>query len=251
MLHSLAFVLARGPELPGDGADWQQLVAAQQQAPNRGRALRLFRLPDRWHSSLDALVSSGCATIDGDDPLYGPGERHGLICDAVVTQLDVASLWIGVYALSGPAWSAVDGPAGTAPRQGQEAALQVQAVQLLDRFPLAEAENETCWFYPTENGSYLCWDNEAGLTLAPGWLPEQGVQEAPIAYDRGEVHVLWSLMADDEALTCVGLTYQRRRIEWPLLRRAPESSATWTWFEVDTMADPSYRERASIEVFPQ
>ncbi len=244
MLHSLAFVLARGPELPGDGVDWQQLVAAQQQGPDRGRALRLFRLPDRWDSSLDALVSSGCATIAGDDPLHGSGERRALICDAVVTQLDVASLWIGVYALSGQA-------ARSPQRQGQEAPLQVQTVQLLDRFPLAEAANETCWFYPTENGSYLCWDNQAGLTLAPGWLPEQGVQEAPIPYDRGEVHVLWSLMADDEALTCVGLTYQRRRIEWPLLRRAPEPSATWTWFEVDTMADPSYRERASIAVFPQ
>ena len=244
MLHSLAFVLAPPPELPGDGVNWQELVAAQQQGPDRGRALRLFRLPDRWDSSLDALVSRGSATIAGDDPLHGPGERRGLICDAVVPQLDVASLWIGVYALSGPA-------APSAPRQGQEAPLQVQTVQLLDRFPLAEAANETCWFYPTENGSYLCWANQSGLTLAPGWLPEQGVQEAPIAYDRGEVHVLWSLMADDEALTCVGLTYQRRRIEWPLLRRAPEPSATWTWFEVDTMADPSYRERASITVFPQ
>lgn len=242
MLHSLAFVLARGPELPGDGVDWQALVAAQQQGPDRGRALRLFRLPDQWDSSLDELVSSGCATIAGDDPLHEAGERRSLICDAVVPQLDVASLWIGVYALSGP--TARSG-------QGQESALEVQTVQLLDRFPLAEAANETCWFYPTENGTYLCWDNQTALTLAPGWLPEQGVQEAPIAYDRGEVHVLWSLMADDEALTCVGLTYQRRRIEWPMLRRAPEPCATWTWFEVDTMADPSYRERASIDVFPQ
>lgn len=244
MLHSLAFVLSRGPELPGDGVDWQKLVLAQQQGPDRGRALRLFRLPDPWDSSLDALVSRGSATIAGDDPLHGPGERRSLICDAVVPQLDVANLWIGVYALSGPAWGPEGRSAGAAP-------LQVQTVQLLDRFPLAEAANETCWFYPTENGTYLCWDNQIGLTLAPGWLPEQGVRESPIAYDRGEVHVLWSLMADDAALTCVGLTYQRRRIEWPLLRRAPEPSATWTWFEVDTMADPSYRERASIAVFPQ
>lgn len=244
MLHSLAFVLARSPELPGDGVDWQALVASQQQGPDRGRALRLFRLPEPWDSSLDELVSSGVATIAGENPIGGAGDRRGLICDAVVPQLDVASLWIGVYALSGPA-------AGSTPRQGQEPPLQVQTVQLLDRFPLAEAANETCWFYPTENGSYLCWDNQIALTMAPGWLPEQGIQEAPIAYDRGEVHVLWSLMADDEALTCVGLTYQRRRIEWPLLSRAPEPSATWTWFEVDTMADPSYRERASIDVFPQ
>jgi hypothetical protein len=49
----------------------------------------------------------------------------------------------------------------------------------------------------------------------------------------------------------VGLTYQRRRIEWPLLERSPAPSATWTSFEVDTMADPSYVERARISVFPQ
>ena len=121
----------------------------------------------------------------------------------------------------------------------------------MDRFALTEAENETCWFYPTDNGSYLCWENQLSLGKLPGWLPEQGIHGAPIAYDRGEVHVLWSLMADDAALTCVGLTYQRRRIEWPLTRRTPEPSATWTWFEVDTMADPSYREHAKISVFPQ
>lgn len=251
MFHSLAFVLARSPELPGDGVAWQALVTAQQQGPQRGRALRLFRLPSPWDSSLDALVSSGCATIGGEDPLQGLGERRGLICDAVVPQLDVGSLWIGVYALSGSAWDSPDRGFATAPRQGTQAPIDVQTVQLLDRFPLAEAANETCWFYPTDNGSYLCWANQTDLTLAPGWLPEQGVQEAPIAYDRGEVHVLWSLMADDEALTCVGLTYQRRRIEWPLLRRVAEPCATWTWFEVDTMADPSYCERASIDVFPQ
>ena len=58
-------------------------------------------------------------------------------------------------------------------------------------------------------------------------------------------------MADDEALTCVGLTYQGRRIEWPRLEGSPAPSATWTSFEVDTMADPSYVERARISVFPQ
>ena len=237
MLHSLAFLLTRGQELPEEGVDWQALVAAQgHQGPDRGRGLRLFRMPDQWQGSLDELVASGCATIAGEDPLGSAPERRSLICDAVVTQFDVPSLWIGVYAVRGPA----DG-----------SWLQVQEVELLDRFPLAEAANETCWFYPTDNGSYLCWENQTGLTLAPGWLPEQGGQEFPVPYDRGEVHVLWSLMADDQALTCVGLTYQRRRIEWPLTQRTPEPSATWTSFEVDTMADPSYLERARISVFPQ
>jgi len=246
MLHSLAFVLARDQALPGDGIDWSGLVAAQGQGPERGRALRLFRLPDPWHGSLDELVTNGAANIRGDDPLPASSERRSLICDAVVPKLEVSRLWIGVYALHGQAWPEDQGPP---PADGPP--LQVQEIRLLDRFPLAEAANETCWFYPTDNGTYLCWDNQTALTLAPGWLPEQGVQEAPIAYDRGEVHVLWSLMADDDELTCVGLTYQRRRIEWPLLRRRPEPIATWTWFEVDTMADPSYHERASIDVFPQ
>lgn len=247
MLHSLAFVLARGPELPGDGSPWSELLAAQLPSPSRGRALRLFRTPDGWPGNLDELVGSGHATINGDDPLPprpDAPDHRSLICDAVVPQLDVASLWIGVYALSGPAWGAGNRPAASAP-------LQVEGVQLLDRFPLGEAANETCWFYPTETGTYLCWENQTALTLAPGWLPEQGVREAPIAYDRRDVHVLWSLMADDDALTCVGLTYQGRRIEWPLLARSPEPSATWTCFEVDTMADPSYSERARISVFPQ
>ena len=246
MLHSLAFVLARHGQLPGDGVSWMELVAAQGQGPDSGRALRLFRLPDHWQGNLDELVATGCATIRGDDPLQTPAERRSLICDAVVPLLEVPALWIGVYALRGSAW-----PEDQGQRPVEAPPLQVQAVQLLDRFPLAEAANETCWFYPTDNGTYLCWENRAQLSLLPGWLPEQGAQEAPIAYDRGEVHVLWSLMADDEALTCVGLTYQRRRIEWPLGRRSPEPSATWTCFEVDTMADPSYIERASIDVFPQ
>ena len=248
MLNTLAFVLAGSQELPGEDADWQQLVAAQQRGPGLGRSLRIFRLPDGWSGSLDQLVGSGSATIAGEDPLPDPlpgaAPRRALVCDALVPQLEVPALWVGVYALSGQAWPEGGRPAGGPP-------LQLQAVQLVDRFALTEAENETCWFYPTDNGSYICWENQLSLSKLPGWLPEQGIHAAPIAYDRGEVHVLWSLMADDAALTCVGLTYQRRRIEWPLTRRTPEPSATWTWFEVDTMADPSYREHAKISVFPQ
>ena len=57
-------------------------------------------------------------------------------------------------------------------------------------------------------------------------------------------------MADDQALTCVGLTYQRRRIEWPVTATDPEPFATWTSFRVDSMADDNYREISSITVFP-
>ncbi|MEX0588038.1 MAG: hypothetical protein WD136_02175 [Cyanobium sp.] len=247
MLHSLAFVLSRDGQLPGDVVDWPGLVAAQIKGVDSGRALRLFRLPESWQGSLDELVATGCASIKGDDPLPKNPERRSLICDAVVPQLDISSLWIGVYALSGPARPGDQAPSPASDFQS----FQPECVELLDCFPLGEAANETCWFYPTDNGTYLCWENRINLGLLPGWLPEQGGQETPIAYDRGEVHVLWSLMADDPALTCVGLTYQRRRIEWPLGSSTPEPSATWTCFEVDTMADPSYIERASISVFPQ
>jgi hypothetical protein len=57
------------------------------------------------------------------------------------------------------------------------------------------------------------------------------------------------LMADDEALTCVGLTYRRRRIEWQPRRCLPEPCATWASFSIDVMADPSFRSDASHTVF--
>ncbi len=243
VLHTLAFVLARSQELPSEGAGWPELVAAQERGLHRGRALRIFRMPEPWPGNLDELVSQGNASFQGEDPLAGAGQGRSLICDALVPELAVPELWLGVYALSGSAWPAGQRPPAAAP-------LQVQAVQLLDRFALAEATNETCWFYPTDNGTYLSWENPQSLTLLPGWLPEQGLRQAPIAYDRGEVHLLWSLMADDAQLTGVGLTYQHRRIDWPALHRQADPSATWTCFAVDTMADPTYSERACISVFP-
>ncbi len=244
VLHTLAFVLARSQELPSEGAGWPELVAAQERGLHRGRALRIFRMPEPWPGNLDELVSQGNASFQGEDPLAGAGQGRSLICDALVPELAVPELWLGVYALSGSAWPAGQRPPAAAP-------LQVQAVQLLDRFALAEATNETCWFYPTDNGTYLSWENPQSLTLLPGWLPEQGLRETPIAYDRGEVHLLWSLMADDAQLTGVGLTYQHRRIDWPALHRLADPSATWTCFAVDTMADPTYSERACISVFPE
>jgi hypothetical protein len=57
-------------------------------------------------------------------------------------------------------------------------------------------------------------------------------------------------MADDLALTCVGLTFRGRRIEWPVIRTQPEPFATWTCFEVDSGAESTYQENASITLFP-
>jgi hypothetical protein len=63
------------------------------------------------------------------------------------------------------------------------------------------------------------------------------------------VHLLWSLMADDHALTCVGLTWRRQRIEWPLRSEAREELATWTDFQIDSMAESSYQELNSVTMF--
>jgi hypothetical protein len=56
-------------------------------------------------------------------------------------------------------------------------------------------------------------------------------------------------MADDLALTCVGITFRGRRIEWPIVATDPEPFATWTCFRVDTSAENPYQENSSITVF--
>jgi hypothetical protein len=244
MLHSLAFVLARDQALPGDGIDWSGLVAAQGQGPERGRALRLFRLPDPWHGSLDELVTNGAANIRGDDPLPASSERRSLICDAVVPKLEVSRLWIGVYALHGQAWPEDQGPP---PADGPP--LQVQEIRLLDRFPLAEAANETCWFYPTEDGHYLASERFCSVRFGAGVLAEPLPMDHPWSYDRGDLRLLWSLMADDDDLSCVGLTYQRRRIEFPRRVEDPAPSVTWSSFRVDGMADPSFQRLSTISTY--
>ena len=56
-------------------------------------------------------------------------------------------------------------------------------------------------------------------------------------------------MADNHSLTCVGLTYGRRRIDWPVVAAVPEACATWTSFSLDSMAEAQYCELASCTVF--
>ena len=63
--------------------------------------------------------------------------------------------------------------------------------------------------------------------------------------------VLWSLLADDASLTCVGLTYGGQRIEWPQAHQTPEPMATWSLFRVDTQADVALRIDASQTVFQE
>ena len=259
MAHALVFVLAPQGSLPGDDVTWGSLLAAQRLGVGSGVALRMFRVPSQQVPSLDDLVRSGQADAGGADPFEpvrsspcevdrsepsnaSPIPRR-LICDAVVPHIEPRSLWLGAYQLSGPE----KGEGGDHPAHR----LRIDRISCLDQFPLGDADNETCWFYPTDNGDYLCWENRRRLELMPGYPAERSVQEEAIAYQRSDLRLLWSLMADDQALTCVGLTYQRRRIEWPIAVSDPEPFATWTSFRIDSMADDTYSEKASITVFPR
>jgi hypothetical protein len=222
MEQALAFLLAREADLPVSPCEWDSLGQVQRHGITGGTALRLYRLPPEHTIPLESLP------IDGRIPSSRSGgpEAVALICDAVIPHLDVKSLWLGVYARAeGDTW------------------------RELDRFPLREAENETCWFYPTEDGRYLSWECQRSLELALGRLVEGASISGPDDYERSEVHVLWSLMADDEALTCVGLTYRRRRIDWAVNASRDEPCATWAAFAVDGMADPPFQAVASTTVF--
>jgi hypothetical protein len=246
MSHALVFVLAPEAALPDDGASLEALVAAQQGGLRSGVALRIFRAPDRWADELEDLVGDGSADASGSDPFQGApeaqGERRRLVCDAVVPHFEPRSHWLGVYSVSG------EELAGESSHPFHS--LPEPTVRCLDRFALRDAEYETCWFYPTEDGSYLGWENKRRLQALPGYLIERPFQETPPSYGREGVHVLWSLMADDLALTCVGLTYRGRRIEWPIQASQPEPFSTWTSFRVDSSAEHAYGELSSITVFP-
>jgi hypothetical protein len=229
MEQALVFVLADGADLPPGITDWEALRQVQRRGIVGGTALRLFRLPpDQPEIALVELPLDGEIAVARDRPSAG----CQIICDAVIPHLDVKSLWLGVYA-------GAQAERETAPG----------TFEALDRFALREAENETCWFYPTETGNYLSWESRRSLELLPGTVVEADQSSTAAEYQRSDVHVLWSLMADDQALTCVGLTYRRRRIEWKVRSCQAEPCATWASFAIDLMADPSFLPLASHTVF--
>jgi hypothetical protein len=241
MQHSLVFVLSREGVLPKDSCQWNDLVDAQRLGVRSGTQLRLFRLPDGAEETLPALLQAGAVKASGEQPF--PADRPApLICDALVPLIDPRSLWLGVYQVNGVPDNQSSGP-------GLQ--MVVDSIQCLDCYALQDAANETCWFYPTDNGRYFSWENRRRIETLPGYLPDRPLQPTPYPYTHGDVHVLWSLMADDLALTCVGLTYRRQRIEWPLLIGVEENLSTWTEFQVDCMAESSYRELSSTTVFKE
>jgi hypothetical protein len=141
--------------------------------------------------------------------------RFQRVCDAITPRFQPDHFWLGVY---------------------QPSAQKPDHLQRLDSFPLSEARNESCWFYPTHDGHYLSWQRELKLTLEPGRIadPAPDASAAPASgYSREAIALLWSLLADDTSLTCVGLTYAGRRIDWPLRHSRWAASATWSSFSVD------------------
>lgn len=248
MPYALAFILSEAADAFNNSTpSWSELVELQLQGMDNGFALRIFRCPTSSSHSLESLVEDGLATAQGLDPFRrhqsddhehdAPSNPRRRLCDAVIPNYTPAHLWLGVYELCFPSILGEDGLPNPQ---------TIQSIQLLDHFPLSNAENETCWFYPTESGSYLAWENQLQLQSLPGFLPELPSLPGPIDFARADIRLLWALMADDECLTCVGLTYQRRRIDWPFTRITPELSSTWSSFRVDSMADPSFQRLSTI-----
>lgn len=216
-LHSPCFVLAPAGELPLEPAGLEELSQLQARSIAAAQRLRMFHVEEGWSGSLEALITTATAS-----------QRP--FCDALVPAIAVESLHLGVYELR---WRA------TAESAASE---QLEAIRCLDRLALGEVANEACWFYPTEDGSYLSWSNRCAVRLQPGHLPDRPPTRTPVDYRHERLRVLWSLMADDEAMTCVGLTYNHRRIEWPVARENGQPTGAWTWFSIDSRAERPYRE---------
>jgi hypothetical protein len=202
-----------------------ELEQAQASGPGTGFALRLFSR-GRDHGELAALPLDGRLT--GETRRSGDGTQ--LLCDAVIPRIEPQLHGLGVYARS------ADGG---------------EPLRCLDRFALSEASNSTCWFYPTHDGTYLGWERALGLSLAPGAIADCPPALLQTPYDRGRLAVLWSLLADDASLTCVGLTYGGQRIDWPLRWVGPEPMATWSRFTVDSQADASLVVEDCLTVFAE
>jgi hypothetical protein len=207
MAHPLVFVIASAEALPGGEARWEDLVAAQRQGPASAFALRLFTAAGITTEQLPALPWDG--------QIRGGSSR--LICDAVIPRFEPNGNTMAVY------------QRGSAP----------DSLLCVDRFPLLEANNETCWFYPTHDGVFLSWERSLALDLQPGVVAEEAQHLVPESYERGHLTLLWSLLADDDRLTCVGLTYGGQRILWPQTQGPAQATATWSLFTVDTQAEVS------------
>ena len=212
MDHPLVFVIAPLTELPQGETSWAELVALQHQGLSTGFALRLFVAGD--------TPSDGLAQLPWDGQL-----PQRLICDAIVPGFAPQENAIGVYERSSDA----------------------NVLRCIDCFALQDAVNETCWFYPTHDGRFLSWQRDLALCLEPGVVAE-GASQVPESYERSHLALLWSLLGDDQSLTCVGLTYGGQRIEWGLSQGTPDRQSSWSVFTVDTAAEVSLTVNARAQV---
>jgi len=246
--------------LPVEQISWESLTGAQHLGIKIGRALKIFHVPEGNTVSLEHLVESGKAEISGLDPFACvrsvSSEKNGVelpaepspsssprICDTLIPCFEPESLWLGVYQVSGTKREDID--SFTHPAQQ----LYIEQIICLDKLSLMDVNNDTCWFYPTEDGEYLSWESQHSIELEPGYLADGNLLDDPHQYERGHLNLLWSLMANDKDLTCVGLTYMNRRIEWPLQIIDKKRSANWTSFRADSLAENSYSEKSKITVF--
>lgn len=250
MAHALCFVLHCSPtDLSKGPPQWSDLLAQQHEAISAAQALKIFRCPPGWDGSLDELVSAGQANAAGDDPFQdlpdgqvealpvapADGSRAWrLLCNATIPRFAADRLWLSVYDL-----------------ESDEASPQAEPRQLrlLDSLPLAAAANETCWFFPTDDGRYLSCATIEQVRCLPGFTPEQRFSDTPFVYDRAGIKVLWSLMADEESLRCVGLTYQRHRVDFPLIERHRSVATTWIAFQVESEAAEPLQVTSTITTY--
>lgn len=214
LTHPLIVVVAPAAALPAGATTMAELQAAQDQGPAGGFCLRIFSRGQGRPMDLAQLPLDGRLT--GDQRRSSDGTQ--LLCDAVVALVEPQHHWIGIY---------------------RSNLVDPQQAHCLDRFALSEVSNETCWFYPTHNGTFLSWERGLKLTRSPGTIADCPPELRSAPYERSRIAVLWSLLGDDVSLTCVGLTYGGQRIEWPLLTVTPEPMATWSLFHVDSQADVS------------
>jgi hypothetical protein len=245
--------------LPIEQISWEALIDAHHLGVNSGKALKIYQVPEGNALSLEHLVESGKAEIGGHDPFASVRNVSGdinpvelptetkapspRICDTLIPCFDPESLWLGVYQASGT--KREDAASFAHPAQQ----LCIDQITCLDKLSLSDVNNDTCWFYPTEDGEYLSWESQHSITSEPGYLADGSLLDDQHQYERGHLNLLWSLMAKDRDLTCVGLTYMNRRIEWPTQIVDKKRSANWIFFRADSLAERSYSELSKITVF--
>ncbi len=258
--NALLFVIAPQELLPIEQISWESLTSAHHLGIQSGKALRIFHVPEGNRLSLEHLVESGKAKISGHDPFASvrsvssainrvepPAEPSPAssrrICDTLIPHFEPESLWLGVYQVSGTKREDADSFDSPAQR------LCIEQITCQDKLSLLDVNNDTFWFYPKEDGEYLSWESQHSIAMEPGFLADGNHLDDQHQYERGHLNLLWSLMARDRDLTCVGITYRSRRIEWPTQILDKKRSANWISFRADSLAENSYSELSKITVF--